>query len=527
MLPANDARSAGRLFLVPDPDRPSGPSPPTRSTLSPCDSCRDRAVCRRPCAALEALIPPEHRPSYKEVGSEALMRGYLAAGAVPPHTSDEPAELEAAPAPRPERQQLWRALARLPAAHRYVVVARHDGGSSAQVARRCRTSSQVVNTLVRQSLAWLTDEIRAATHAANDNQHRYEEDPMTRDSTKETETVNGVPCAEPGCPNLVSTRPAANPQLAPYCGYHRRQYAKDDQSQLPIGERLPVGVPPIPTIEEREAIDRLTARAASGTVEMVQMTPGMALALLERNQQNRPVARSRVEVYARDMVAGAWQVNNQGIALGADGRLFDGQHRLLAVVRARRTVPMLVVSGLPDTVRGTIDQGRLRSLGDNLRILDGETDGTRLVSWFKSIEQLTTGKPKPLSHAIIRRQLQRYESSVRWFLTNGPRTRPFYRATLVGALVYAHRVAAKEVEHFTRRYVTGADLPAGCAVLTLRDYVVGGCGEPPRVVAIKTLRCLLADMRGERIDKLHAKDDVLDHFRALHQALDTTVAVAA
>jgi hypothetical protein len=252
----------------------------------------------------------------------------------------------------------------------------------------------------------------------------------------------GILCAEPGCPNLVSARSAARADLAPFCTSHRRQYAKDDQGFVPTNERLPIGPPQLPTAEERAAVDRLAARVVGRSAEVVQMTPGMALALLERNTQNRPVSRARVEVYARDMVSGAWQMNNQGVALGVDGRLFDGQHRLHAVVRARRTVSMLVVSGLPESVRGTIDQGRTRSIGDNLRILDGETDGGRIVPWFTKIEHLVSGKPKPLSHAIIRRQLQRYEVSVRWLLVHGPRTRPFCRAPVMGALLYAHRVAA-------------------------------------------------------------------------------------
>jgi len=89
-------------------------------------------------------------------------------------------------------------------------------------------------------------------------------------------------------------------------------------------------------------------------------------------------------------------------------------------------------------------------------------------------------------------------------------------------------VAAEGIEHFTSRYVTGADLPAGSPVLTLRDYVVAGCdSEPARVIALKTLRCALADMKGERIEKLFSKEDALDHFRKLHQTLDATPAAAA
>ena len=43
-----------------------------------------------------------------------------------------------------------------------------------------------------------------------------------------------------------------------------------------------------------------------------------------------------------------------------------------AVILANRPAKMLIVRGLSPEARATIDQGRPRSVGDNLRILDGE-----------------------------------------------------------------------------------------------------------------------------------------------------------
>lgn len=335
--------------------------------------------------------------------------------------------------------------------------------------------------------------------------------------------ILGIPCAEPGCNNLVRSTPARQPELAPYCTVHRRLYAREDRG-LPQSERLPIGAPIPPSPSELTLVEHLAATKSEGTA-VVQMTPGLALALLERNAQNRRIAKERVEVYARDMINAAWELNNQGIAIGADGKLYDGQHRLHAVVRAKVTVPMLVVCGLPPQARATIDQGRVRDVGDNLKMLDGIADGKRLVAWFNAIELLVSRRPKPLSHAMVQRRKAKYERSVAWFIENAPRARPFCRAPVVGALLYAHHVAAPEVESFTRRYVSGAELAVGSPVLTLRDYMAEHSrSSESRTLSLRVLRCVLAELRGERLEKLYAIEEGFEHFRKLHETADTSLA---
>jgi hypothetical protein len=250
----------------------------------------------------------------------------------------------------------------------------------------------------------------------------------------------------------------------------------------------------------------------------------MAVVLLERNGANRPVVQGRIDMYAQDMVAGAWHLNNQGVGLGPDGRLFDGQHRLRAIVRARTAVELLLVGGLSEQARGTIDQGRARSLGDNLRILYGEVDGHRLSTWLNAIEVMLLGRPKTLSLDMALQRRAHYEPSIRWLCANGPRTRPLYYAALGGALLYAHRVAPELVESVVPRYISGAELPAGSPVLLLRNYMTSRSGDPTRIMALKVLRALLLEQRNERLERLPASEEGLDHFRKLHTALAMPVA---
>jgi hypothetical protein len=273
---------------------------------------------------------------------------------------------------------------------------------------------------------------------------------------------------------------------------------------------------------DNERANVLVNGGDSVRAQVVNMTPALAQALLQRNRKNRRISQGRVEVYSRDMAAGRWQFNNQGIAIGRDGELYDGQHRLLAILQADVTVPMLVVSGLDGGARVTIDQGRTRSVGDVMRIVDGQKNGSTIVSWFRAIESLTAKRRLPLSHGMVQEQLARYDTSVKWFLANVPRRRDLTRASVVGALLYAHRVAGEDVARFTKRYLSGVDLGEGSPILALRNYVTQRMhiDDDPRLLSMKTLRCVQAELCGETIERIFASEDVLEHFRRLHDERD-------
>jgi hypothetical protein len=216
------------------------------------------------------------------------------------------------------------------------------------------------------------------------------------------------------------------------------------------------------------------------------------------------------------MRCGAWEINNSGIGLGLDGELYDGQHRLHAVLRANVTVKMLVMSGLSRESRATIDQGRPRSVGDNLRILDGELHGARIVGWLNTIETITTGRSTPLSHAMVRQRLTLFDAGVRWFIAHAPRTRPFHRSAVIGAFIFAHRTFSKQTQEFAHGYATGVGLPAGSPILTLRDYVADPVKlrmDSSRVIALKTLRCLHASLQKEPIERLVPSEESVSFFR--------------
>jgi hypothetical protein len=246
----------------------------------------------------------------------------------------------------------------------------------------------------------------------------------------------------------------------------------------------------------------------------MEITPGTALALLERNAQNRSVSDERVMLYARDIEAGAWEANSQGIGLGADGQLLDGQHRLWAIVKAAKPVTVLVVRGLPVAARATIDRGKSRSVADLLRILDGMSGAARPLVWLRSIEGLHESRTNLSFHAA-RAKLREYEAALDWMMSVAPKQKPYGVGSVLGAFVYARHVVGPEIGPVLERYATGVGLTSGSAVLALRSFVVEKLPQSrirPRSAALRTLHAIASELRGLSVEKLVDSEESLEFF---------------
>lgn len=107
--------------------------------------------------------------------------------------------------------------------------------------------------------------------------------------------------------------------------------------------------------------------STSLTVRTVMVTPEMAETMLADRGPNRHVTAPVINKYARDMLAGRWQLNGQTIKIAKDGRLLDGQHRLEAAKKAKCSFPAIIVEGLAQETFSSLDIGRRRSVSDVLR----------------------------------------------------------------------------------------------------------------------------------------------------------------
>jgi hypothetical protein len=125
-------------------------------------------------------------------------------------------------------------------------------------------------------------------------------------------------------------------------------------------------------------------------VFLVNVTPSLARNWLVYNQINRPVKPQVVDEYIRQIESGQWKRTHQGIAFTHNGTLIDGQHRLLAIIRTGRTLPMLVFTNEPAENYEFIDCGRTRSNLDMLRI--GQRDNTLDSVHLETLRSFLAGR---------------------------------------------------------------------------------------------------------------------------------------
>ena len=97
------------------------------------------------------------------------------------------------------------------------------------------------------------------------------------------------------------------------------------------------------------------------TAKVETITPEIAKTMLGENVNNRRISRDNVNLFAREIRNGEWRFNGEAIKFGKDGRLLDGQHRLLAVIAADKPLTTLVIRGLEDETQQTMDSAEKRT----------------------------------------------------------------------------------------------------------------------------------------------------------------------
>lgn len=244
------------------------------------------------------------------------------------------------------------------------------------------------------------------------------------------------------------------------------------------------------------AVDILTH--ADTLIYVETFSPDMAKKWLDANTDNRAEREQDVAKYARDMESGNWHFTGDPVRRSITGKLLDGQHRLMAVLKSGVTIDLLVVDGLQDDTQVVMDTGRKRTFANQLQIRK-ESDSTVIAALLRQIIVAQQGQP-------VHANYQASHSEMDKFLADNPEVR--YSAALarhVTALLkvaptpvaFAHWLAAqndrtKAAEFFTR-LADGAGLFPGSPIYTLRERFIRSRANQERLTtAEQTALILLA-----------------------------------
>lgn len=205
------------------------------------------------------------------------------------------------------------------------------------------------------------------------------------------------------------------------------------------------------------------------------ITPDMAKDFLVRNHSNRNVIKSRVAEYAEAMRTGKWRTTHEGIAIGAEGVLYDGQHRLKAIVEANVPIVLHVMRGLSPESRQVIDTGRSRSASDNIAIVEGvhlhRTQAAALnVIWMATIaKSVARNANADEVRETLLKHLAGYEAMKHAL---GTSKRGLTRAGFTAAFIYAYPTSAEKITFAVRKFMDGAGLSKVDPMYVLREYAL-------------------------------------------------------
>lgn len=101
---------------------------------------------------------------------------------------------------------------------------------------------------------------------------------------------------------------------------------------------------------------------------MTLITPELATKLLERNTHNRTPRSKKIEQFARDMKRGHWDPDASDLKFDREGRLLDGQNRLMACEQSGTAFATLVRTGLFPETQSKVDTGTARTAADALKM---------------------------------------------------------------------------------------------------------------------------------------------------------------
>jgi hypothetical protein len=210
------------------------------------------------------------------------------------------------------------------------------------------------------------------------------------------------------------------------------------------------------------------------TTQIETISPALAASYLRRSAGNRALKVQKVQAYARDMVAGKWQVNGEPIIFDTNMTLIDGHHRLEACIGSGMPFSSIVTRGVPPGSNLTIDMGASRSAADAMTFM-GYKNAYNVQAIARILMSLETGVVRSVNPST--QEIFEYVSRIPEMHDAAAFSagKPFPKCgALLGAIhVVASRLGIQdEAIAFSEAMKTGVPHYPGCAAHKLRETLL-------------------------------------------------------
>lgn len=261
------------------------------------------------------------------------------------------------------------------------------------------------------------------------------------------------------------------------------------------------------------------------TSKIVEVTPALAMKIMENNSKNRPISDNMVKRYAKIMRQGRWKFNGEPIIVAEDGTLLDGQHRLQAILACGQSQRMAIIGNVPKDAFSTIDIGKKRSAADALATHNREYTKHRAIiaAAITTINHFDKngmyddgGRRETMDYADVITFMEKNKSllkSVDYAMTLSGARKLVPQSCLVALHFLFNKKDPHETENFFNKLNTGENLFKHDPVLMLRNRLieirhVGGVFRSREVIPylIKTWEYV---REGKTIERLRINPDYI------------------
>lgn len=245
------------------------------------------------------------------------------------------------------------------------------------------------------------------------------------------------------------------------------------------------------------------------------VTPAIAAEMLARNKLNRPLSSYWVFMLASAMKAGEWKLNGEAIKIDTNGDIIDGQHRLHAIIKSGRAIPLCVIEDLPTDIFDTLDQGKRRSAADVLAIGGAKnscaiSSALRVITFLEGTATSLTSVRTPL----ILDAFERHPDVAYWvsMFTGLQTLRAIAPSSLCGVVTLgAESFGQDSGEFFMRKLSSGEMLAEDSPILVLRQRLIEAKKGSARLASLPLLTIIVkawnAYATGRKIKILRYKSD--------------------
>ncbi len=201
------------------------------------------------------------------------------------------------------------------------------------------------------------------------------------------------------------------------------------------------------------------------------ITPAKAQEWPNLNTHNRPIRRKHVNFLADEIINNRWKITHQGIALNEE-HLIDGQHRLLAIVKAGKPVTCMVTTNAESSTQDVVDSGSMRSIPDQLHLNNNLVNAALIVAACRHILILcTNGSNLKMSIGLVKIILAEFGREFEVILPIREQFKPARNGWTIGTLAFAYS-ANRQCRSFIDDFYSGEHLTSEMQAKIARDWII-------------------------------------------------------